>query len=80
MLHVPNDWEPMPRELREWYFTGKHSLVLMRNTRFVREVQDMIDSGEIEIEFRVKNHRYPDPNNRYWWRRRQADLFDGVAA
>lgn len=73
----PAEWEPMPKQFKELYWQKGCSVML---SRFVQPVQEMLDEGIIQIEFRIKNSRYPDPRNQYWWRRVDQLGLPGVAA
>lgn len=72
-INPPIDWQPMPREARE---IVRREGVSVGIGQFTAEYQDAIDAGDIEVEFRVKNSRYPDSGNRFWWRRKQKTLFE----
>lgn len=71
IITPPQNWEPVPREYREWYWVdATPEISKHRATRFIQPVRDAIDRGEIEVKFVVKNNRYPDPKNRYHWRKK----------
>ncbi|MFN3827829.1 MAG: hypothetical protein ACK4NR_09425 [Micavibrio sp.] len=80
ILPPPADWQPLPRHYRQWYTRPPTSyrMMPMRDMRFIPEVQELLDRGEIEVKFVIKNHRYPDPKNQYYWRVRQPELFSGM--
>lgn len=76
IFHPPVNWEPMPRSAREAFYREPTSYRgRLYDTRFIPPIQSAIDRGEIEVKFVIKNHRYPDPRNQYYWRTKQLHGF-----
>jgi hypothetical protein len=74
MLPTSTEWEMMPREAEVMVRTPHLSIPYIK--RFNPELLAAIERGEVETEYRVKNSRYPDPRNRFWWRLKpQPELF-----
>lgn len=66
----PLDWQPMPKNLRYTGWNRKRKFV----SDFIVPVRRMMERGQIEVKFVVKNHKYPDPRNHYQWRVKQGVL------
>lgn len=76
IIAPPDEWTPVPDNLRVRVRTSSGmSFVTCHHPA----LEDAINAGQVEVCFRIKNSRYPDPGNRYWWRRTPPDLFPKAA-